>query len=312
MDPLTIGLLAGGAQAVGAIPGAIGNYYAKKAQLKALGKAQGAITDAYGNSQGALTNSYGRAQEYQQPYMNAGQVGLNRMMNGNFDVATPGEYKSSEQQPTYQAPEFNYQKSPGYDFQMQQGQQAALGSAAGRGAGLSGSTLKALTKYGTGLAAQDYGNEFNRYMQNRQQGFGEYQTGLGQYNNNRLFGAGQQQQDYLNRNQQATQSYGRAQDLGNYGQTAAGNLSNMANVYGTNMANMSTGYGNSLANLYGAQGQVNANYATGQGQLAGNTLGNMMNAGMQGYSMGNMMQSPQYLPASMNPNSNSFVGPRQQ
>ena len=51
-----------------------------------------------------------------------------------------------------------YQKSPGYDFQMGQGTEAIDRSAASRGSLASGGTLKALQEFGQGLAAQDYGN----------------------------------------------------------------------------------------------------------------------------------------------------------
>lgn len=54
----------------------------------------------------------------------------------------------------------NYLNSTGYNFQMNQGQQAITGSAAARGILNSGATAKALTNYGQGLA----GNSFNNYL----------------------------------------------------------------------------------------------------------------------------------------------------
>lgn len=50
-----------------------------------------------------------------------------------------------------------YTSSPGYDWQMQQGQRAIDGSAASRGNLFSGATLRAQQQFGQGLAAQDYG-----------------------------------------------------------------------------------------------------------------------------------------------------------
>lgn len=56
----------------------------------------------------------------------------------------------------------NYLNSTGYNFQMKQGQDAITGSAAARGLLGSGSTAKALTQYGQGLAGQT----FNNYLSN--------------------------------------------------------------------------------------------------------------------------------------------------
>lgn len=56
----------------------------------------------------------------------------------------------------------NFQTDPGYQFALDQGSQALQRSAAARGILNSGATAKALTDYGQGMAAQQYGNYFNR------------------------------------------------------------------------------------------------------------------------------------------------------
>ncbi len=63
----------------------------------------------------------------------------------------------------------NYLGSTGYNFQMQQGQQAVAGSAAAKGILNSGSTAKALTQYGQGLA----GGAFQNYLGNLNQVAGQ-------------------------------------------------------------------------------------------------------------------------------------------
>lgn len=55
-----------------------------------------------------------------------------------------------------------FQETPGFQFQMNQGQQAIDGSAAARGQVFSGATLKAQQQFGQGLANQEYGNYLNR------------------------------------------------------------------------------------------------------------------------------------------------------
>lgn len=60
--------------------------------------------------------------------------------------------------------EFFLRSVPGYKFAFDEGQRAVQSSAASRGTLLTGGTLKALTKYGTGVADQLYGDTVNRYL----------------------------------------------------------------------------------------------------------------------------------------------------
>jgi hypothetical protein len=61
-----------------------------------------------------------------------------------------------------------FHESPGYQFALEQGQKSINASAAAGGGALSGGVLKELTKYGQGMADQEYGN-----WQNRLQGMTE-------------------------------------------------------------------------------------------------------------------------------------------
>lgn len=70
----------------------------------------------------------------------------------------------------------NYLNSTGYNFQMKQGTDAVTGSAAARGLLNSGSTGKALTTFGQGLAA----NSFNNYLGHLNTLSSGGQTSLGQ------------------------------------------------------------------------------------------------------------------------------------
>lgn len=56
----------------------------------------------------------------------------------------------------------SFQRTPGYQFAFDQGQQAVARSGAARGQLGSGNVMTALTKYGQGQANQEYGNQFNR------------------------------------------------------------------------------------------------------------------------------------------------------
>jgi hypothetical protein len=76
----------------------------------------------------------------------------------------------------------NYKNSSGYNFALQQGENAITGSAAAKGLLNSGSTLKALSNYGQNTA----NNFLQQYIQN-QSGL----AGLGIQANNSINGAGQ-------------------------------------------------------------------------------------------------------------------------
>lgn len=75
------------------------------------------------------------------PYMQQGQIGLDQL---NKLIANPNSVTTL----------------PGYQFQLQQGQDAILnGAAAG---GLTGNTLKALSQYGQGLASNYYNTAYSQ------------------------------------------------------------------------------------------------------------------------------------------------------
>lgn len=55
-----------------------------------------------------------------------------------------------------------FSKTPGYDFRLSEGVKAAERSAAARGRLGSGATMKAVQRYGEGLASDEYGDWWNR------------------------------------------------------------------------------------------------------------------------------------------------------
>lgn len=86
-----------------------------------------------------------------------------------------------------------YQQSPGYQFQMQQGMDAAKSAAMQRGGLGSGSTLTALNNYAQGVANQDYQTYLNRLQGVAQMGqaaAGGQASAAGQYGANGLAAIG--------------------------------------------------------------------------------------------------------------------------
>jgi hypothetical protein len=60
-----------------------------------------------------------------------------------------------------------FQQDPGYAFRMKEGLRALENTAAARGGLLSGNSMRGLTRYGQGLASEEFGNAFNRYQAER-------------------------------------------------------------------------------------------------------------------------------------------------
>jgi hypothetical protein len=101
---------------------------------------------------------------------------------------------------------------PGYQFQLQQGQQALQNSAAARGGLLSGGTAKALDQYSQGLASTDYQNLYNQALTQYQQAYNIF-------------------------NQNQSNVFNRYAALAGIGQTSAQQLSNAGLTTGNNVAN---------------------------------------------------------------------------
>ena len=59
-------------------------------------------------------------------------------------------------------PGYDYTTSPGYQFRFGEGQRAVESSAAAKGLLMSGGTLKDLTRFGQGIGAADFTDQFNR------------------------------------------------------------------------------------------------------------------------------------------------------
>jgi hypothetical protein len=206
-----------------ALYGASTNQNAAQTQANALqqsGQLQAnAITQASNTQQQAADNSlnflrtaYDTSRADQAPWRQAGQNAL-------------GTYAGQLGQ--------NYQQSPGYQFQFNEGQRALQNGAAAQGMFNSGATQKALTRYGQGVANQDYGNWMNRQAS--------------------LAGVGQ---TAANAGSQAAQQFG-------------GNAANISTGLGSAVGGMQAQLGQSLGANASNIGNVFANSATaGAGNIA--------------------------------------------
>lgn len=142
----------------------------------------------------------------------------------------------------------DYQEDPGYQFRMAEGQKALERSAAAKGSLMSGGFMKGLTRYGQGVASQEYGNAYNRFNADRDRRFGRLSSlaGIGQTANSQV---GQAGMNYANN---------------------AGNISmNNANAQGASGIAQANAWGGALSGI----GQNAMNYSLYSGLMNNGTGG---------------------------------------
>lgn len=187
---------------IGGVTKGIGSIIAGNTQADAY-------RDAANQANSTLTDTYNKIRADYNPYTSVGSNAAGKL--NNYLNNTP-QFKMAD-----------FYSDPGYQFTLQQGQNAVNNSAAARGGLLSGAAAKGLADYTTGLANQTYGDAYNRYMQNRQQTYNELTgaTGIGMDATGAVSNAGlstgsQQAQNTFN----AISGAGNAQAAGIYGLTS--------------------------------------------------------------------------------------------
>lgn len=130
-----------------------------KATTKAIGQNNALLTNLQnaGNSiidtgETKSANALNQAVSNYDPYLAAGKSATNMYSDALGLNGTSGNATATSA----------FQASPGYQFSLDQGTQAALRGASAAGMLTSGNTLTALTQYGTGLANQEYGSWLDR------------------------------------------------------------------------------------------------------------------------------------------------------
>jgi hypothetical protein len=135
-----------------------------------IGPALSAASGAYGaNQAGKAADSQlqaaREAQALQEPWRQGGMRGLNRLLEELGIGGDPNYANYGRSARDFGMADFN--ADPGYQFRMDQGQQALERSAAARSGLLSGRAAKDTLKFAQGLGSQEYGNAFNRYQAER-------------------------------------------------------------------------------------------------------------------------------------------------
>jgi hypothetical protein len=184
----------------------IGNITQGILGSQAEGKAERQRLAGIEEAKGYQTRGAEESKGYYNPYYQTGTAASNRLaelMGVGGNVSAPG-YGSMMRDFSMA----DYQQDPGYQFRLQEGLKQLQGMASARGGLLSGATIRGGQKYAQNAASQEYGNAYDRYVQQQQN----------RYNMLR----GQQQTGYQ----------------------AGGAMADIANQYAANMGNLGIGAGN--------------------------------------------------------------------
>lgn len=241
--PFLGGLLAGGGSLLGGLFGSIGASDAAKAQAASLNRA----IDL-------------QAMEYQDiaakmlPFLQMGTTANTVLGSNYFGINPLGGY--NQQAPFLQPisatvgppPNPNdpalraaFTASPGYQYSLQQSNNAIQNSAAGRTGAVSGNMMRALQQNASGLANQDWWNNYNAVVSNYLNRYNDVANqrstiigGLGS-----LAGSGQN----------------AAAQLGGFGQSAVSNIGGLLGTLGSSQAAGILGSSNALSS--GISGALN-------------------------------------------------------
>ena len=251
----------GGLNALSAgLMGARGNLMgAQGAAAQQFGAGMGDITAARDLASQQIGQAFGGAQQRFDPYSQVGQQALGQQ------AALSG---ALGQQAFQQA----YQESPQMQFLREQGERAALRTAAARGGVGGGNVMKELARYSTGLASQDLQNQIQNLQALGGQGLqatgqqarlgsqaGQLQAGLQ---------TGAASQLAAQRGQLAQSQLGTGQQLANLGVLGGTTGFQALQGQGQQLANLAQQLGVSESNLLSGLGAGRSNIALGVGTRA--------------------------------------------
>jgi len=261
--------------------GLFGGIFGGQSAASAARQAAGIEAGTFGQNSNQLIGvgrqQLGYENALTNPYIQGGQQGFNTLAGL---LKTPGQgllQGYNAPLPQFQQPTgVTEQNDPGYQFRLQQGEQALQNSAAASGNLLSGNTLRALNQYGQDYASNEYSNVYNRALQNfgaQMQTYGAgantfYQNQANQFN--RLAGTAGMGLNAAQLQQQARENYG------NLYANAMG-MSNLAGV-----ARAGGVLGSNQAALGGALGGLGAGMS-GLGQLLTMPWGQTAQPATSGY-----------------------------
>lgn len=240
---MSIGI--GTALAIGGIAAGVGGAVASTsaAGTQAAAANNATITQAQ-EAQNALDfqqQEWQTQQTNEAPFLQAGQQSIGNIQselaqgnNGPFAPWT-GQFTAPTAEEAAQ--------TPGYQFQLQQGEQSLQNSAAANGGLLTGGTLKGIDQYSQGLASTNYQNTYQNALT-------QYQSAYNTFQNNQA------------------NLFNRQASVAGIGQTTAGQLGSQGQAAASNAGNISVNLGQQIGNNL-----QNAGAATASGYVgAANSL----------------------------------------
>jgi hypothetical protein len=221
---LTAGTMGG----IGALRGGIGQ--ARQDIMQGTQTGIGALQQALGGARADIESGFQRAEGMFDPYAQAGGQALQQQLALSGALG-PEAFQQA------------YQESPQMQFLREQGERAALRTAAARGGLGGGRVMQELARYGTGLASQDLQNQIGNLQALSAQGLGA-------------------------RGSAANIATGGAQQLANLGVLGGTTEMQAATQQGTQLANLAQQLGVSEADLRTGLGAGRSNIALGIGTRA--------------------------------------------
>lgn len=236
---------------------ALVNGYARSAPMVRGGyeSAMDLVRNGARQQRNVLADMYSAQQGLYQPVLGETQMASDAYLYEVGAGARPNGYRG-------------FEKTPGYQFQMDEMSDAVQGSAAGAGGLYSGATMKALNDRAGGIAAQGYDNHLNRLLGIRGQNLGARDALAGIAGNYGMADASV----VANRNNVlADLSVNMGTGLGGMRTNLGTNIANMRNNEATNRANLWGGLGQNLSQLSVGQGNAAAQgyYNQGNAMIAG-------------------------------------------
>ena len=135
------------------------------ASIYGASKAADAQTSAANTTATAATHAFDTTNTNLAPYRDIGNTAATSLTSKLSDLTTPITMDQS-----------TLEKTPGYQFNLTQGQRGVTNSAAARGLGTSGAALKGAATFATGLADSTYQNQFNNANTNQTNAFNRLST----------------------------------------------------------------------------------------------------------------------------------------
>lgn len=233
-----------------AVFSAAASIFGGKAQAKAARQAGQASQEALDRTLEFNQDVYDDAVARTEPYREVGLAGLERIQagidDGSFDLSA---------YPEFEAPQFDFEADPGYQFRLEEGLRAINQTAAARGSFQSGNTLRDAATFASGLASQEYGNAFARFNTNRNFDFATFQD---RYNRERL---------------ERDNAFGRLTYLTGVGERGVNTATAAGNAFAAAQQNALQANAQNQGNAAISRGNALANAATGVANGVNNAIG---------------------------------------